>query len=301
MNSPVGNKANRLCNCLINISLKNMRKIVLFVLFVMSSIICFGQNFSKVWISDSLFLKPESALYDSLKDIIYISNINGKYLAKDNNGFISRIKTNGEIESLKWVEGLDNPQGMGLNKDKLYVADINKVVQINTTTAKIEKVFLVDSAKFFNDIVSDLNGDIYISDCFGNKVYKISEGKIDVWIDYDFLSGPNGLLCTRDDVLLLNMNDKTAYAINKLTKEHRKIFSGIDNLDGIVSDGSNGFFISGAWQGQIFHVDSVGNKKIVINLGKEKIITADIEYLVKEKLLIIPTLYKTVIAYKLTE
>ncbi|PKQ68499.1 hypothetical protein BZG01_04615 [Labilibaculum manganireducens] len=278
-----------------------MKKIKIIILLVLSSTIGFCQSFSRAWVTDSLFCKPESALYDNSRQIIYVSNINGKYLAKDGNGFISRIKTNGEIDSLKWVEGLDNPQGMGLYKNKLYVADINRVVQINTVTAKIENVFVVDSAKFFNDIASDSNGDIYISDCFGNKIYKISDGKIKVWLDDNFLSGSNGLLCTNDDVLLLNMNDKTAYAINKLTKKYNKIFSGIDNLDGIVSDSSSGFFVSGAWQGQIFHIDSYGDKKLIIDLGKEKIITADIEYIANEKLLIIPTLYKTVIGYKLTK
>ncbi len=277
-----------------------MRKALL-TLFILSSTICFSQSLSKVWVSDSLFLKPESALYNPSEGIIYISNINGEYLAKDGNGFISKIDINGKIESLKWVEGLDNPQGMGLYKDRLYVADINRVVEINTNTAKTENIFMVDTAKFFNDIASDSNGDMYISDCFGNKIYKISDGKIEVWLDDNFLSAPNGLLCTKEDVLLLNMNDKTAYAINKSTKKINKIFSGIDNLDGIVSDGNNGFFVSGAWQGQIFHVDSAGNKKLILDLGEEKIITADIEYIANEKLLIVPTLYKTLIGYKLVE
>ncbi|MGQ8336633.1 SMP-30/gluconolactonase/LRE family protein [Sunxiuqinia sp. A32] len=278
-----------------------MKKIGLLILLVLSSTICFCQSFSREWVTDSLFRKPESALFDPSQQIVYISNINGEYLAKDGNGFISRIKTNGEIASLKWVDGLDNPQGLGLVGKKLYVADINRVVQINTVTAKIENEFVVDSAKFFNDIATDSNGDIYISDCFGNKIYKISDGKIHVWLDADFLSEPNGLLCTRDNVLLLNMKDKTAYAINKLTKQYRQIFSGIDNLDGIVSDGRNGFFVSGAWQGQIFHVDSAGNKKLVIDVGEEKIITADIEYIANEKLLIVPTLNSTVIGYRLVE
>lgn len=277
-----------------------MRKALL-TLFILSSTICFSQSLSKVWVSDSLFLKPESALYNPSEGIIYISNINGEYLAKDGNGFISKIDINGKIESLKWMEGLDNPQGMGLYKDRLYVADINRVVEINTNTAKTENIFMVDTAKFFNDIASDSNGDMYISDCFGNKLYKISDGKIEVWLDDNFLSSPNGLLCTKDDVLLLNMNDKTAYAINKSTKKINKIFSGIDNPDGIVSDGNNGFFVSGAWQGQIFHVDSAGNKKLILDLGEEKIITADIEYIANEKLLIVPTLYKTLIGYKLVE
>ena len=277
-----------------------MRKTLL-ILFILSATICFSQNLKRVWVSDYLFLKPESALYDPSKEIIYISNINGEYLAKDGNGFISKINIDGKTETLKWAEGLDNPQGMGLYKDKLYVADINRVVQINTNTAEIESVFVVDTAKFFNDIASDWNGDMYISDCFGNKIYKISNGKIEVWSDDNILSNPNGLLCTKDDVLVLNMKDKNAYAINKSTKKFSKIFSGIDNLDGIISDGNNGFFVSGAWQGEIFHIDQDGNKKLILDLGKEKIITADIEYIVNEKLLIIPTLYKTVIGYKLVE
>lgn len=282
------------------ISLKfNSMKIIKLIFLMTTVFNVNGQTLTKIWETDTLLMKPESAIFDTINDVIYVSNINGNYLAKDGNGFISKVNLNGKIEELYWVSGLDNPQGLGLYKNKLYVADINKVVQINTISSKIENVFVVDSAKFFNDITSDSNGDIYISDCFGNKIYKISKGKIEVWLDYNFLSGPNGLLCTKDDVLLLNMKDKTAYAIDKFTKKYNKIFSGIDNLDGIVSDGRSGYFVSGAWQGQIFHVDSDGNKRLIIDLGEQKIITADIEYIVNEKLLLIPTLYKSVIAYKL--
>lgn len=278
-----------------------MKKTILLLSIVLIPIITFSQNITKVWESDSLFLKPESALYDSSKKTMYISNINGEYLAKDGNGFISKIKTNGEIEVLKWVDGLDNPQGMGLYKNKLYVADINKVVQINTNTAKIEKIYNVDSAQFLNDITADTNGDIYISDCFGNKIYKISNGEINVWLESDFLSRPNGLLCTKEAILVLNMKDKNAFSVNKSTKKSREIFSGIDNLDGIVSDGENGYFVSGAWQGEIFHINQNGNKKLILDLGKEKIITADIEYIASKNLLIVPTLDKTVIGYKFTK
>lgn len=275
-----------------------MRKDVLLVLLVFISVPCFCQTLTREWTSDTIFLKPESALYDSSKQVIYVSNINGEYLAKDGNGFISRLKTNGEVDSLKWVEGLDNPQGMGLFENHLYVADINRVVQINTNTAKIEKVFEVTNAEFLNDITSDSNGDIYISDCFGNKIYRLTEGKIEVWMDDPFLSGPNGLLCTKDNILVLNMSDKTGYTINKQTRNFREFFNGIEHCDGIVSDGRNGYFVSGAWQGEVFHINSEGIKELVLDLGLEKIITADLEFIVKDKLLIIPTLNKTVIGYK---
>jgi hypothetical protein len=39
-------------------------------------------------------------------------------------------------------------------QNKLYVADINRVVQINTNTAKIENVFVVDSAKGKEKIIT---------------------------------------------------------------------------------------------------------------------------------------------------
>ncbi|MFB9076230.1 hypothetical protein ACFFLS_05205 [Flavobacterium procerum] len=276
-----------------------MKKLTLFWFTLLIPFITFSQSITKVWESDSLFLKPESAFYDSSKKILYISNINGEYLAKDGNGFISKLKTNGEIEVLKWVDGLDNPQGMGLYKRKLYVADINRVVQINTETAKIEKVYHIDNAIFLNDIAIDANGDIYVSDCFGNKIYKISNGKINIWNESDFLSKPNGLLCTKKDLLVLNMESKTAFAINKLTQKYHQIFSGIDNLDGIVSNGKNGYIVSGAWQGQLFNIDEDGNKTLIIDLGKEKIITADIEYIANDNLLIVPTLNKTVIGFRL--
>src|SRR2546426_6734142 len=38
------------------------------------------------------FLTPESVLHDTVQDIYFVSNINGSPTAKDNNGFISRVK-----------------------------------------------------------------------------------------------------------------------------------------------------------------------------------------------------------------
>ncbi len=274
-----------------------MKKLILIFLIYSVANTCFSQSLSPAWVSDSLFRKPESALFDSVNQIIYVSNINGEYLAKDTNGFISQIKPNGDIVKLKWVEGLDNPQGLGMFNNALYVADINRVVQINANTATIENVYVVDSALFLNDIATDKNGDVYISDCFGNKIYKISNNKIEIWFDSEVLSGPNGLFCTDNAVLFLNANENKAYSVSKSTKKLTEIFSGISNMDGIVSETSDAYFVSGSWQGQIFYVDFLGNKKLLLDFGNKKIIAADIEYIREHNLLIIPTLDKTVLGY----
>jgi len=275
-----------------------MKATLLTLLLMTSAFGSFCQSLVHKWSTDTLFLKPESAVYDQKREIIYISNVNGEFLARDGNGFISTIKPNGDIDVLKWVSGLDNPQGMGLHKGKLYVADIDKVVRIDVNEAKIEKVFKIDGAIFLNDISIDKNGDVYVSDCRTNKIHSIVNDQAETWLTDPLLSIPNGLLCQGKKVLILNMKNGIVYAADKSTRKLSEFCTGIKDCDGIVSDGKDGYFISGAWQGTIYHVDSKGTKKRVLDLGKQKIITTDITYMVEQKLLIIPTLDKTVMAYK---
>jgi len=74
------------------------------------------------------FSTPESVLHDSTQDIYFVSNINGSPTAKDNNGFISRVRPDGAIENLKFIEGgragvtLNAPKGLGVLGDTLWVA-----------------------------------------------------------------------------------------------------------------------------------------------------------------------------------
>src|SRR5882762_3186785 len=50
------------------------------------------------------FLTPESVLHDPVQDIYVVSNINGGPTTKDNNGFISRVRPDGAVENLKFIE-----------------------------------------------------------------------------------------------------------------------------------------------------------------------------------------------------
>ena len=102
---------------------------------------------------------PESALYDSEKDVIYVSNVNGHPTEKDSNGFISTVSPEGKIISLNWVENLNAPKGLALRSNKLYVADIATLVVINTNTGEIVKRFQDDNAKFLNDVTITHDGE----------------------------------------------------------------------------------------------------------------------------------------------
>src|SRR5437660_2140809 len=118
------------------------------------------------------FSTPESVLHDSAQDIYFVSNINGSPTAKDNNGFISRVRPDGAIENLKFIEGgragvtLNAPKGLALEGDTLWVADIDVVRAFDAKTgALIDTVSLAKlGAVFLTDIVVGLSGALYITD-----------------------------------------------------------------------------------------------------------------------------------------
>ena len=279
----------------------NRAKLFAVLVLMMYSYLGYPQKLTKVWETDSLFNKPESALFDAKNQVIYVSNINGKYRTKDGNGFISKVDLNGNIMDLKWINGLDSPQGMGILGNSLYVADLDRVVEIDIAEAQIKQVFEIDSAQFLNDVSVDALGCVYVSDCVGNKIYKIENNGVGIWLEDTLLKGPNGLLASADEFFILNMGNGIVYQADSETKSLSKFSGGIRNCDGIVSDGKDGFFVTGAWQGEVYHLNSTGDKALILDLGKSKIIAADIEYIIGERMLLVPTLNKTLIAYQWTE
>ena len=161
------------------------------------------------------FLTPESVLHDTTQDIYFVSNINGSPTAKDNNGFISRVRPDGAVENLKFIEGgksgvtLNAPKGLALWADTLWVADIDAVRAFNARTgATIDSVSLASlGAVFLNDIAVAPTGALYITDTgirfddVGNvlhpgpdRVFRIGpDRKVTVAVRGDTLGRPNGI------------------------------------------------------------------------------------------------------------
>jgi sugar lactone lactonase YvrE len=118
------------------------------------------------------FKTPESVRYDSARDVFYVSNINGSPLAKDDNGFISRMKPDGTIDSLELIAGgrdgvtLNAPKGLALVGDTLWVADIDAVRAFNVHTGAVVATVDLTSfhAVFLNDVCVGGDGAIYVTD-----------------------------------------------------------------------------------------------------------------------------------------
>ena len=247
------------------------------------------------WVVDGLN-EPESVIFDKNSDTIYISNINGDPLKLDKNGYISKISVNGQILDKKWITGLDAPKGMAISNGHLFVADLNKIWKINISNKK-KKFFPVNDAGFLNDLVADKKGNIYASDMFKNRIYKLKNENITIWKQSKLLDSPNGLLIEGNYLIIASWGKiKSGFEtevkgklikVNLKTREIKKFFSNrpIGNLDGIVFNKDNGYLSTDWINGKLF---SINKKGIVTNSFKINKGSSDLEILMHKSLILIP-------------
>jgi hypothetical protein len=157
------------------------------------------------------FQGPESIKYDADLDVWYVANINGSPVDKDGNGYISRLKGDGSVDSLKFIVAgvngvkLDGPKGMALQGDTLWVADITNVRGFNRRTGMPVATVTLKGSKFLNDVTIGEDG-LYVTDSGfeGSKsgmahpgpdrIYRIDpKHAVTVAIENDSLAAPNGI------------------------------------------------------------------------------------------------------------
>ena len=253
----------------------------------------------KAWETDTTLRTPESVLYDG-KNTLYVANIDGKSDSLDGSGFISKVSLNGKIENLRWTSGLNAPKGMGLYKDRLYVTDVYRLVCINTANGQAEKTWdAVGKGAFLNDVTVAKDGTVYVSDSRADKIYRLKDNKWEVFMEGEQLNKPNGVLAVGKDKLIIGSTKIGALrSVDLATKTITTLADGMALTDGIVPEGKDNYFVSD-WNGQVFHVNADGTKDQLLDTREAKINSADIDYVAKKKLLVVPTFFKNkLVAYR---
>lgn len=258
-------------------------------------------NLTKLWETDTLLKTCEAVRYNKEKGVIYVSNIgNVPPSEKDGDGSLSIIDKSGKIINQNWVTGMSAPKGTHFYNDKLFVTDIDEVIEIDIPTNTINKKYKVNNAVFLNDLDIDTNGDVYFTDSSDNKVYKLVNGEVSLWLNIDGFN-PNGILVEKDRILVVSFSKGDFVAIDKATKEQTVIATGIVGGDGIVSI-KEGYLVS-TWPGELFFVDKsflgdVATK--ILDTKDEKLNAADIDIIPEENILLVPTFFgNKVVAYKI--
>ncbi len=156
-----------------------MKKTFLFLLFIslVAKVSAQGEPTLNRYREMPGFDAPESIVANG--DFIYVSNVGkGDVLAKDTNGFISKVnKMTGIFVEKKFIKGLHGPKGMAIVKNTIYVTDIDRVLGFDLKTGKQNLEVTFPEGKFLNDIAVRDNNTLYISDTELEKIFELNIAK----------------------------------------------------------------------------------------------------------------------------
>jgi sugar lactone lactonase YvrE len=253
---------------------------------------------------------PESAYIDPATDFLYVSQVGGMPNERDGNGRIVKMDRNGGVVSANWVTGLNAPKGLRACRGTLWTADIDEVVGIDLSNARITSRVKIPGAIFLNDVVCAADGTVYVSDMMASRIHAVRNGTATTFAEGEELEYPNGLLLDRNRLIVAAWGKPAAdfttevpgrlYALDLRTKEKTLITPmPYANLDGLESDGRGGFIVSDWLAGKILHVSATGESRLVAQFMPG---TADIGVIAASNTVVIPHMQENrVAAYELPE
>jgi sugar lactone lactonase YvrE len=249
---------------------------------------------TQLWETSADLTTSESVLYDEATGTIYVANIEGDAAEKDGKGSISTISKEGEILERDWVSGLNAPKGMGIMDGKLYVTDIDEVVEIDVESATISQRYPLEGAQFLNDLDTH-DGKVYFTDMRAGSIHVLEDGQISTFAEGQ--GSINGLRISESGTLYgLDGEGLKKYADDGSFEVVNDVVTGGDGLVIIDED----TFITSRWQGEIYLIQE-GVETKILDTQEAKSNTADIDFIPDENIVLVPTFMKNkVVAYELT-
>lgn len=256
-----------------------------------------SNKLEKVWEISSGLDVPESSYYNPFDKTIYVSNIVGKYDVKDGIGYISKVSMDGKIIQKEWISGLNGPKGMSATKQKLFVTDFDRVLEIEISSRKILKEYKSTKSKDLNDVVIASDGRIYVTDSASDCLFFVGKDSLEVYMEDDQIKGMNGIY-TEGNILYIGAKGNLL-SISLQSKEIKVLANNVGYVDGIFQL-SPGAFIASDFGGKIQLVQVGKGIEKLLDTSSKKINAADLGYIPSQKILLVPTFFNNrVIAYKL--
>jgi len=243
------------------------------------------------WTTTADFRIPESVVFDRKRDCFYISNFDQGMTMGPGKQYISRLNRDGSVRDLHWIPNIQQPLGMVLRENRLYVTERKAIAVVNVETAAVEKRIPLPGAVFPNDITMDDTGMLYVTDTRKKAIYRIQRDAAEVWLTGPAVDGPNTIYFHNGKIIWGNSNDGCLKSVDPATKQVTVLANlGTGFIDGIRPDGNGNLLVS-LWRGRLFRVHPDGAVDKIIDTSVTGRFIADFEYLPEEKLLLIPGFY----------
>jgi hypothetical protein len=214
---------------------------------------------------------PECLAVDPVGGKVYISNVvtpNKAYWVDDNNGFISLMGLDGNMEKLRWLESssemaINDPKGMCVLGKHLYFNDNDKLKRYSLNQPGKVDIIPLAGAKRLNDLATD-GESIWVTDTETGTVFCVAPDGSSRTIQ-----GPasiNGITCHQGKLFAVSWDLHEIYELDPSGKKAPVPFglaAHFTNLDAIerLDDGS--FIVS----------DYNGNKICVVSKDRKTVRT----------------------------
>ena len=224
--------------------------------------------FSFVSLTQNLLNNPESVVYDSVYERYLVSNWgDGNIILIDNSG-----------QQAPFNQELISTAGLHIVGDTLFVSSnegVNSgIIGFLLSTGEI--VFHVNIAEkqLLNDITSDLDGNLYVTDTDAHRIYKVSIN--DMTYTTFFNSGlgwPNGIICDLPNNRLLVLNgglpNKPLIAVSLEDSTISTVVeTGLGAIDGLTTDNYGNTYFSSWVTDKVYRYDeSFTNPPEVVSSG----------------------------------
>ena len=235
---------------------------------------------------------PESVLYDTKRDRYLISNINGDPTAKDGNGFISLLTADGKLSI--WISSTESaklhaPKGMGIQGNKLYIADIDVIHVYDVRHSDFLYDVPIAGAQFLNDVVAT-ETDVYVSDSATGQIHSIHpEGKSQPEFADSLLpklGKINGLARKGRHLYVTSDQQLVRYHLSK--KQLQAIELGASQLDGISLGIDDSAYVSSWESGAIYKISNLDQEPTIEVILENLTSPADLGFDSKRNRLLVP-------------
>lgn len=216
---------------------------------------------------------PECAIVDPASGFVYVSNIEAppeEYWSDNSKGFISRLKPDGAMDTLRWVDSspafvLNSPKGMCILDGMLYVTDNTRIVEISIRDAKPLRAIAVAGAERLNDMATD-GKDVFVSDTVRGIVQRVDLGPDGRHETVAEIEGVNGITFADGKMFAVSWGLHEVFEVDYRRGGNPESFGLADhftNLDGIEVLACGTFIVS----------DFMGSKVSLISADRKQVVT----------------------------
>ncbi len=221
-----------------------LNSILVMLVLLGSGGILFAQN---------LLNLPESVTWDHINEQWLVSNYaSGEIVIVDSAG-----------EHSIFSDILNSTVGLKIHGDILYAASSDGVAMFDLASGSIIGLVNIPEAALLNDIDFDTQGNLFVSDYWGNQIFKVDTELLtyELFIDYGIIA-PNGMIFDEEfNRMIVCANNGSTSVIHSFDVETAEtellLYPNIYSLDGLARDIQGNIYVSSWYTDAVYKF--VGN------------------------------------------